>query len=65
MIPQPTRSSKAWVTGATTYFLLDGQGNIFQQWLGPVNREELAAAFELALRNNGCWAILDTLVIVR
>lgn len=30
-------------------FLLDAQGNVIQQWLGPVNREELALAFETAL----------------
>lgn len=30
-------------------FLLDGQGNMIQQWLGLVNRDELVAAFEQAL----------------
>jgi len=30
-------------------FLLDSQGNVVQQWLGLVNRDELVAAFEQAL----------------
>jgi len=30
-------------------FLLDGQGNVVQQWLGPVSRDELVTKFELVL----------------
>ena len=29
--------------------LLDSQGNVVQQWLGLVNRDELVAAFEQVL----------------
>jgi hypothetical protein len=27
-------------------FLLDGQGNIIQQWIGPVSESELRTAFD-------------------
>jgi len=30
-------------------FLLDAQGNKIKEWLGPVTREELVAAFEASL----------------
>ena len=28
------------------FFLLDGEGNIIQQWLGPVSEEEFQNAFD-------------------
>lgn len=31
-------------------FLLDAQGNLTREWVGPVSREELAAAFEEVLK---------------
>jgi len=30
------------------FFLLDGEGNIINQWLGPVSADELASAIEAA-----------------
>lgn len=30
------------------FILLDGQGNIIQQWVGSVSAEEIASAFEAA-----------------
>ncbi|HSF83658.1 MAG TPA: hypothetical protein VLA49_20670 [Anaerolineales bacterium] len=29
------------------FFLLDGQGNIISQWVGPVSADELASAIEI------------------
>jgi hypothetical protein len=31
------------------FYLLDGEGNVVQKWIGPVTRESFVAAFELAL----------------
>ena len=31
-------------------FLLNGEGEVLQQWLGFVNREEFVSAFEAALK---------------
>lgn len=31
------------------FLLLDGEGNIIQQWLGPVTKEEFRTAFQDAL----------------
>ena len=31
------------------FFLIDGEGNILQQWLGPVEGNQFREAFELAL----------------
>jgi hypothetical protein len=31
-------------------FLIDGEGNIIKQWLGPVSAEEFRAAFDQALQ---------------
>ena len=30
-------------------FFLDGQGNVLQQWIGPITGKELIAAFEAKL----------------
>lgn len=32
-------------------FLLDGDGNILEEWIGPVTREQLEMAFQEALAN--------------
>lgn len=32
------------------FLLLDGQGNIIQQWLGPVAEEQFREAFSTALK---------------
>ena len=31
------------------FFLMDGQGNILQQWLGPVSAEDFRSAFDTYL----------------
>jgi len=31
------------------FFLLDGEGNVLQQWLGPVTKEEFRTAFDNAI----------------
>lgn len=31
------------------FFLLNGEGEVLQQWLGPVSKEEFRAAFDRAL----------------
>jgi len=31
------------------FFLLDGEGNIIQQWVGPVTEDQFREAFETAL----------------
>ena len=30
-------------------YLLDAQGNVIQKWIGPVQEQDLAAAFDAAL----------------
>jgi hypothetical protein len=32
------------------FFLIDGEGNVLQQWLGPVNSDQFRDAFEAALQ---------------
>ena len=31
------------------FYLLDGEGNVVQKWIGPVTRESFVAAFDLVL----------------
>ena len=32
------------------FFLVDGQGNVLQQWLGPVSAEDFRSAFDTYLQ---------------
>jgi thioredoxin-related protein len=32
------------------FFLVDGEGNVLQQWLGSVREDEFVSAFEAALK---------------